>query len=64
MKFSKLTILILTLTLLTLLTWVVYQVYRFQKRGVVFAPVDSHYTQPLDPNLDPKVLDLLQTRTN
>jgi hypothetical protein len=64
MKLSKLSIFILSLSLVTILTFMFYQIYRFQKRDVVFSQLDAKYTQPLDPSLDPKVLERLRTRNN
>lgn len=62
MKITQSTIILLALTLVTLLAWVIFQAYSFQKREVVFNPVDSKYTQELKPNLDPKILNQLEER--
>lgn len=62
MKFSKLTIIILSLSLLTLLSYLGYQIY-LQTKKVDFATIDPKYTTPLNPNLDPNLLKQLEQRS-
>lgn len=61
MKFSKLTISILTLSLVTILSYLGYQIY-LQTKKVDFSTIDPKYTTPLNPNLDPKLINELENR--
>lgn len=62
MKLSRITIFILSLSLATIVGWLIYQILVFQTKDVVIDSVDSKYTQPLNPNLDPNLLKQLQER--
>ncbi|MEX0622134.1 MAG: hypothetical protein WD187_04085 [Candidatus Woykebacteria bacterium] len=59
---SKKFVPILILTLITLVLWAVFQVYRIFTTDTIPAPTQKQI-QSLDPNLDTKVLDDLETTT-